>query len=333
MLIFTCEIFLILSTTTDFYIPTQHTETNPFLHHPSSTFVNSGPDSFIDIVQYGNVGNEYYQQHHQSPIPPAPRTPSRTPVMGTRTYQHRRTLSNTSSQYSSHRGSNIDYGEVLNVSDLDYRFNNFNSIPHQQTTLNAEPLKFNSVPYNVNSKNDTLNSHPVVPDRMRLYENITNLQLQQLRGESHVPLSPSRPNQNVLQQIKTTHIETIQPNDLSRKMITTSVTAANALRREMFFSSVDNQSQHIEMKEQNLSITTKFPGSTGCTPTHSTPHDSFSDDSSYLSALSSMNRVRFSPDNFLEESNSTLSPTSRIAVANIQRAMAQRTVELEENGK
>lgn len=316
----------------DFYIPNQHTETNPFLHHPSSTFVNSGPDSFIDVVQYGN---EYYQQqHHQPPIPPAPRTPNRTPVMGTRTYQHRRTLSNTSSQYSSHRGSNIDYGEVLNVSDLDYRFNNFNSIPHQQTTLTAEPLKFNSVPYSVNSKNDTLNSHSVVPDRMRLYENITNLQLQQLRGDSHVPSSPSRQSQNVLQQIKTTHIETIQPNDLSRKMITTSVTAANALRREMFFSSVDNPSQHIEMKEQNLSFNNKFPGSTGCTPTHSTPHDSFSDDSSYLSALSSMNRVRLSPDNFLEEANATLSPTSRMAVANsYKRAMAQRTIELEESLK
>lgn len=258
--------------------------------------------------------------------------------MGTRTYQHRRTLSNTSSLNSSHRGSNIDYGEVLNVSDLDYRFNNFNSIPHHQPTLTTEPLKFNSVPYSVNSKLDTSNSHPVVPDRMRLYENITNLQLQQLR-DSHVPSTPSRQSQNVQhsQQIKTTHIETIQPNDLSRKMITTSVTAANALRREMFFSSVDNsQSHHAELKEQqhHLSLNTKFPGSTGCTPTHSTPQDSFSDDSSYLSALSSMNRVRFSPDNFLEETtNAVLSPTNRIAVANLQRAMAQRTVELEESGK
>lgn len=319
-----------------FFIPPHHVETNPFLQHPS-TYVNSGPDSFIDLAQYGN---EYYQQHHQSPIPPAPRTPNRTPVMGTRTYQHRRTLSNTSSLNSSHRGSNVDYGEVLNMSDLDYRFNNFNSIPHHQpTTLIAEPLKFNSVPYSVNTKIDTSNSHPVVaPDRMRLYENITNLQLQQLR-DSHVPSTPSRQSQNVQhsssQQIKTTHIETIQTNDLSRKMITTSVTAANALRREMFFSSVDNhQAQQNELKEQHLTLNSKYPGSTGCTPTHSTPQDSFSDDSSYLSALSSMNRVRFSPDNFLEEANNaTLSPTNRIAVANLQRAMAQRTIELEEGEK
>lgn len=260
--------------------------------------------------------------------------------MGTRTYQHRRTLSNTSSMNSSHRGSNVDYGEVLNMSDLDYRYNNFNSIQHHQpTTLTAEPLKFNSVPYSVNSKIDTSNSHPVVvPDRMRLYENITNLQLQQLR-DSHVPSTPSRQSQNVQhsssQQIKTTHIETIQTNDLSRKMITTSVTAANALRREMFFSSVDNhQAQQNELKEQHLTLNSKYPGSTGCTPTHSTPQDSFSDDSSYLSALSSMNRVRFSPDNFLEEANNaTLSPTNRIAVANLQRAMAQRTIELEEGEK
>jgi hypothetical protein len=308
---------------------------NPF-HHQPAAFVNSGPDSFID---YGQYGNEYYsqQQQHTQPIPPAPRTPIRTPVMGTRTYQHRRTLSNSSSQYSSHRGSNMDYGECL---DLDYRFNNFHSIP-QQTTLNVEPLKFHSVPYSVNSNSHidsktlstTSNHQQIVPDRIRLYENIQNFHIHDV---PHVP-SPQQPQQKQQQQqIKTTHIETIHSE--SSKKVSTSVIAANALRREMFFNSVETshqqqqqQQQNENIKEQNLHL--KVSGSTGCTPTHSTPQDSFSDDSSYLSALSSVNRARFSPDNYLDEINATLSPTSRIAVANIQRAMAQRTIELEESEK
>jgi hypothetical protein len=294
---------------------------NPF-HHQPAAFVNSGPDSFIDFGQYGN---EYYQQ--QQPIPPAPRTPIRTPVMGTRTYQHRRTLSNSSSQYSSNRGSNVDYGECL---DLDYRYNNFHSIP-QQTTLNVEPLKFHSVPYSVNSNSHidsktlpaTSNHQQIVPDRMRLYENIQNFHIHDV---PHVPSTQQQPQQ----QIKTTHIETIHSE--TSKKVSTSVIAANALRRELFFNSVEtSQQQNENVKEQNLHL--KVSGSTGCTPTHSTPQDSFSDDSSYLSALSSVNRVRFSPDNYLEEINATLSPTSRLAVANIQRAMAQRTIELEESEK
>jgi hypothetical protein len=125
----------------------------------------------------------------------------------------------------------------------------------------------------------------------------------------------------------------------------------NAEKRRMFFSNENpisptlSQNQEISSSRSqfspNQSITSdgtmnntpsKVSGSTGCTPTHSTPQDSFSDDSSlYLSALS---RLRFSPENFLDETVPVVfSPTSRMAVAKIQRAMVQRTLELENDEK
>ena len=109
-----------LSISSDFYGPNQHSNMNPFAQAPA--FVNSGPDSFIDFNQYES---DYYVQQ-PAYLEQAPKTPIRTPVMGTRTYHHRRTLSNASSQYSS-RGVQIDYGEVMNPPELDYRFNNFKS--------------------------------------------------------------------------------------------------------------------------------------------------------------------------------------------------------------
>lgn len=298
---------------------------NPFAQPPA--FVNSGPNSFLDFNQYDS---EYYAQHMNyadQPPPPPPKTPIRTPVMGTRTYQHRRTLSNASSQYSS-RGGQIDYGEAINPSELDYRFNNFNI----SGAMEHEPLQFHSVPYSCNHP-DTTNAHPI-PDRMRLYENVGHFQ-------HHLHEVPSSALQNQT-PIKTSYIDSTCHNQDFMK--TTAIT--NSMRREMFFNPepnpgspkaaqcTTNGSESQPTNETNVSTfsMTKICGSTGCTPTHSTPQDSFSDDSSYLSALSSQNRVRFSPDNFLTENNA-FSPTSRIAVANLQRAMVRRTMELEEGEK
>lgn len=298
---------------------------NPFSQAPA--FVNSGPDSFIDLNQYESG---YYAQgsYADQPPPPPPKTPTRTPVMGTRTYQHRRTLSNASSQYSG-RGGQIDYGETLNPAEIEYQFNNFNI----SGAMEQQPLQFHSVPYSCNHP-DTTNTHQI-PNRMRLYENVSHFQ-------HHLSEEPS---QNVSQQqtpIKTSYIETTcRDQDFIK---TSSIT--NSMRREMFFNPDPNPmpqrvaqcstngSENHQTNEANQSAfsTTKVSGSTGCTPTHSTPQDSFSDDSSYISALSSQNRVRFSPDNFLTDSNA-FSPTSRMAVANLQRAMVRRTLELEEGEK
>lgn len=239
--------------------------------------------------------------------------------MGTRTYQHRRTLSNVSSQYSNRASSQIDYGEVINPQDLDYRFNNFN------ISAAIEPPQFHSVPYSCNQPDPT-NAHPI-PNRMRLYENVSHFQ--HLRDPS-----PSMQHHTPL---KTSYIDT----NPSPEIIKTSSSITNSMRREMFFNPEINPpspkatattgNENQEANTNNFSIA-KGNGSTGCTPTHSTPQDSFSDDSSYLSAISSQNRVRFSPENFLGD-NSAFSPTSRAAVANLQRALQLRTLELEEGEK
>lgn len=315
---------------TDFYIPSQHSNMNPFSQAP--VFTNSGPTSFIDFNQYEN---DYYAEssYLDLPPPPPPKTPIRTPVMGTRTYQHRRTLSNASSQYSG-RAAPVDYGEAINPADLDHRFNNFNI----SGVIDREPLQFHSVPYSCNHPDNT-NIHPV-SDRIRLYENVSHFQHHLHDHPSPSVSSNASHNQT---PIKTTYIETTTHNQDYVK--TNAMT--NSMRREMFFNSEPNpvsENTHqcsttngTENHPTNETITsnfstTKISGSTGCTPTHSTPQDSFSDDSSYLSALSSQNRVRFSPDNFLMDNNA-FSPTSRIAVANLQRAMVRRTLELEDGEK
>lgn len=277
---------------------------NPF--QPPSAFVNSGPESFISLKQHEQ---DYYTQSRylDQPSPPPPKTPIRTPVMGTRTYQHRRTLSNASSQYSSRGGQVDDYGEERNPPEVDYRLINFNI----SGAIEREPLQFHSVPYSCNHP-DTSNAHPI-PNRMRLYENVSHFQ-HHMHGAS--PQKATRAQTPINQEFEK------------------STTMTNSMRREMFFSSdpnpaaftvcTTNGNDHNPTSEACTYSTTKVSGSTGCTP-----QDSFSDDSSYLSALSSQNRIRFSPDNFLEDS-STLSPTSRIAVANLQRAIVRRTMELEE---
>lgn len=303
----------------DYYIPTQHSNMNPFAQ--PAAFVNSGPDSFLEFGQYES---DYYAQteYVEQPPPPPPKTPIRTPVMGTRTYQHRRTLSNASSQFSN-RGVQVDYGEVVNPAEVDYRFHNFTD------AMERQPLQFHSVPYSCNHP-DTTNAHPI-PDRMRLYENVSHFQ-------QHIQESPSRNTQQNQTPVKTSSTESASHDQEF-------VRTTNSMRREMFFNpdpnptspkvaqSTMNGNEISHTNEANANAYNRqFCNSTGCTPTHSTPQDSFSDDSSYLSALSSQNRVRFSPDNFLTDNN-VFSPTSRMAVANLQRAMVRRTMELEEGEK
>ncbi|CRK92531.1 CLUMA_CG006068, isoform A [Clunio marinus] len=307
----------------DIYIPSQqHSNLNPFAQTSTTAFGNSGSQSFIEFSQY-DVDYYGHPNYVEQPPQPPPKTPIRTPVMGTRTIVHRRTLSNASSQYSS-RGGQVDYGEVINPLEVDYRFNNFNI-----SGAIEQPLQFHSVPYSVNHPDNT-NTHQI-PNRMRLYENVSNFQHHRdPSSQAQIPL-------------KTSSIDHTSNHDYIK---TTSIT--NSLRREMFF----NPEVNIEATQNNVTQCTrngdeshpsndniitnmsssKITGSTGCTPTHSTPQDSFSDDSSYLSALSSQNRVRFSPENFLTDNNA-FSPTSRMAVANLQRAMIRRTMELEEGEK
>jgi hypothetical protein len=282
----------------------------------------------------------YMEQQHQNTAgaaaapPPQlpPKTPIRTPVMGTKTI-HRRTLSNASSQSQYNNNTNNsnnsrNFYVDPRIEEMDYRFHNFNI----HGAINREPFQFNSVPYSCNYS-EAPDSHPMIPNRMRLYENVSHFQ--------HHLQSASLPPSHCQTPIKSSKAEPISQKDRIIKSPPSQL--SNAEKRKMFFateplidemackSQIANGDQII-VTEANISIvnTSKVSGSTGCTPTHSTPQDSFSDDSSYLSALS---RVRFSPDNFLNETANSFSSTSRMAVANMQRAMVRRTIELEESDK
>lgn len=311
----------------DFHIPTQQQHSmNPF-HQTPSKCINSGPSSLIDYGHYG--ATEFIAD------PPLIKART-TPVMGTKTYQHRRTLSNVSSQYSN-RGVQPEYGD--DMTEVDYRFNNFN-ISGIPSTSNYQPLpsqhqqQFHSVPYHCNQP-DASNINQI-PDRMRLYENVSHFQHRHQHHPQNSPLSPSQNKTPI--KTPTSHQHHHHQN------IHKSPSTTNSERRQIFFNS-----EHDSHKQQNGSSpnqpaveptagnTSKTMGSTGCTPTHSTPHDSFSDDSaSYLSALSSQNRIRFSPDNFLTDAtanNTPFSPTSRMSSLNFQRSISRRPIEIDDGDK
>lgn len=280
------------------------------------SYSNSGPNSFI---YNDTAGQSNFDNYNNAPpsLPPQlpPKTPIRTPVMGTKTI-HRRTLSNASSSQCGSNRSSYQQLDNFNMDqrpeDFDYRLQNF-----MNSSNRRELFQYHSVPYSCDA--------PEIPNRMRLYENVNSLKSS---GPSSMPPSSS------------SHYIQTSNNDSN---------LTNAEKRRMFFSNENpisptpSQSQEISSSRSqfspNQSITSdgtmnapsKVSGSTGCTPTHSTPQDSFSDDSSlYLSALS---RLRFSPENFLDETVPVFSPTSRMAVANIQRAMVKRTMELENDEK
>lgn len=310
-----------------------------FLHSTMNQlfYNNSGPNSLL------YEDNMMQLQHHQNSPQLPPRTPQtshrtqKTPVMGTKSF-HRRTNSNASSQHGSgsNRNSFQCSSENAPMSDFnyDYRFHNFD-MNHR------ENFEFHSLPYD-SSSNIT---NALSPNRVRIYENLSHFQMQTSPAPSSLPITttPSYSSSNRDEAPKIP--STIAPTNISN------ISLSNAEKRKMFFN-VDSSPSSVQ---QNSPVTSsqksKFVSngdqlivseannvnngsakvsnsSTGCTPTHSTPQDSFSDDSSYLSALS---RLRLSPDNFLDEGLTLFSPTSRYTIANMQRAMVKRTMELEDN--
>jgi hypothetical protein len=292
--------------------------------------MNSGPTSFIEISnQYDS--DSFRQVNYVDPqIPPQlpPKTPIRTPVMGTKTI-HRRTLSNTSSNnLNNNRNYQVDPMDPR--LDLDYRFQNFNIAGG---AISREPLQFHSVPYTCNYADTVIPNE--IPNRMRLYENISHFQ-HNFQASSSLPASHCQ-----------TPIKSIRNDgNVQQEQYKSPISMSNAEKRKMFFatdtvsSAVDVQKSQITHCDQiivseaninNIVNSTKI-NSTGVTPTHSTPQDSFSDDSSYLSAL-----ARFSPDNFLNENANNFNGSTtggRINVAtNIQRSIVRRAIEVDDNEK
>lgn len=300
---------------------------NPFQKNPTM-YMNSGPTSFIEISnQYDS--DSFRQVNYVDPqIPPQlpPKTPIRTPVMGTKTI-HRRTLSNTSSNNLNNRNYQVDPMDPR--LDLDYRFQNFNIAGG---AISREPLQFHSVPYTCNYAETVIPNE--IPNRMRLYENISHFQ-HNFQASSSLPASHCQ-----------TPIKSIR-NDGSgqQEQYKSPISMTNAEKRKMFFaadivsSALDVPKSQITHCDQiivsetninNIVNSTKI-NSTGVTPTHSTPQDSFSDDSSYLSAL-----ARFSPDNFLNENTNNFNGSTtggRINATNIQRSIVRRAIEVDDNEK
>ncbi|CAG9806107.1 unnamed protein product [Chironomus riparius] len=304
------------------YYQHQHSNMNPFQKNPTM-YINSGPTSFIEISNQYDSDN-YRQVNYVDPqIPPQlpPKTPIRTPVMGTKTI-HRRTLSNTSSNNLNNRNFQIDPMDPR--LDLDYRFQNFNIAGG---AISREPLQFHSVPYTCNYADTVVPNE--IPNRMRLYENISHFQ-HNFQASSSLPASHC---QTPIKSIR--NDGNVQPEQYKSP-----ISMSNAEKRKMFFA-VDNvevsKSQmsncdQIIVSEANINniINSTKINSTGVTPTHSTPQDSFSDDSSYLSAL-----ARFSPDNFLNENTNNFNGSTggRINATNIQRSTVRRAIEVDDNEK
>ena len=268
------------------------------------------PNNFTDFNPYrGQTEMEMYEEAKSEGLQtPVRHHQQNVPIMGMRTYQHRRTSSNVSSQYNN-RGFQQEYEyepQELNHNDMDYRFNNFNN------SIREQP--FHSMPYHGYNRLD--HNEQTIPNRMRVYENIANFQ--DLQSTSHLhPCSSSSHQLNqtsikmspaAIYQNNTKHSYDNNPHTYLK---TTAIT--NSARRQMFFSSdLDDTGTVGEFGEAIESVENvvgngdnKLSNSTGCTPTQSTPQDSLSDDSSYLSALS---RVRFSPENILSDNNLVFSP-------------------------
>lgn len=241
--------------------------------HPSDPSYIPSQDALMNLdYQYGSnmmCQNNFVDYHpyqrtrellNSSGFVEIPKTPQRMPVMGTRTYQHRRTLSNVSHCSNANRGFHVSLDDDAGAaSELEYRFN----------SLTMEPYL---VPFN--NRLEAGEPQPAqIPNRMHLYENISAYQHLQ-NSNAQAPASEHNTPSHMLK------------------------TPRYANQNNILTISSDFGNPQASTNNKN--------SSTGCTPTHSTPQDSFtSDDSSYLSArdgvpsMSSQNR-RFSPDNFLD---------------------------------
>jgi hypothetical protein len=282
-------------------------------------FENSGPTSFI-----GDLSNrvEIMDQNNCPQVPAR----TRTPVMGTRTF-HRRTLSSASSQCGNSNKNSFQHSDHYEMfkdrrppsnNDLKLRYFDFDTNNQQQ-----EFYQCHSMPYETNYSSDM--RQRVV--ETRLYENISQFQ-RNFKPVTSSPSSlppychlPAKKNDDEPQDFNT---EISNKTTFQNSEMTTQKNPFTLATQEVIAS--ENNVTILS----NTSSSTKVSGSTGCTPTHSTPQDSFSDDSSYLSALS---RLQFSPDNFLDETMAMFSPNGRSTIANLQRAMVKRTLELEESEK
>lgn len=283
---------------------------------------NSGPQSLIgDLSNRSEIDN----------CPQVPlRTPIRTPVMGTRTF-HRRTLSSASSSQcgNSNRNSfqHSDHYDMYNndrrpPSTGDLKFRYFDYDLNNQQQQQQEFYQCHSMPYETNYTTDMRQQRINEP---RVYENISQFQ----RNLKPPTSSPSSLPPSLLFHLPAKNNDESQDKPMSSMPLSNKTTTS-----EMTTQKIPSSSQDVIANvDNNVTIISNISSSTkvsGNTPTHSTPQDSFSDDSSYLSALS---RLQFSPDNFLDETMAMFSPTGRSTIANLQRAMVKRTMELEEGEK
>jgi hypothetical protein len=156
-----------------------------------------------------------------------------------------------------------------------------NDVEYRFSSLTIEPYL---VPFNNNNNRADEPQPAQIPNRMHLYENISAFQ--------HLQTSNAQAS-------------TSETNTPSHLMKTPRYANQNSILT--ISSDFGNPGQ----------TSTNKNSSTGCTPTHSTPQDSFtSDDSSYMSArdgvpsMSSSHNRRFSPDNFLDTDDSPFSPNA-----------------------
>lgn len=217
------------------------------------------------------------QEYYDSPgILDLPRTPQRTPVMGVMAsrvnpYHHRRALSNVSYY------SNVNRG-FQDFDDYEQRFSSLNINPGRDSP--------HLVPYN-RVDNDIATTHiPNIPNRMRLYENVSNFQ--------HLRDSPEQPSS--LQELPPRFMDINGHSDEKRRFIVSS--EVDEVEQELqnirspFLSHHTNHPHPLHLaNDQQI----KPINSTGCTPQDS-------DDSSYLSARDGLSlSSRYSQENFLND--------------------------------
>lgn len=272
-------------------------------------FINSDPMDLTEISHYDKTckklqvfkPNEQNEAYPQSPQLP-PKTPTRTPVMGTKTI-HRRSFSNTSSQSLKY---NVNNNSIRDNPDSTFVTEEQFQNPDIYGAINRD--SFNSVPYSCNFSDTTFHQ---IPNRMRFYENINNCEKHHQSSSSSLPSShchtPVKSINKKKQEIQNYKSPGSISNAERRKRFFTPSSAELSIAENIIIptSSKNTSSAVTSFGNEDQIILTRATINTvnnskvSYSTTHSTPQDSFSDDSSYLSALSS--RVRISPDNFLND--------------------------------